>query len=116
MGACAILPRIIGHGRAAELLYTGRSMSAEEGHAWGFYNRLSDNALADAQALAASLAAGPSAAHAVTKRQLDAEWHVSIDRAIDMEAEAQAECMQHNDFRRAYEAFAAKRKPEFQGD
>jgi len=116
MGACAILPRIIGHGRAAELLFTGRSMSAEEGHAWGFYNRLTDNVLADAQALAADLASGPSAAHAVTKRQLDAEWHVSIDRAIDMEAEAQAECMQHNDFRRAYEAFAAKRKPEFQGD
>ena len=116
MGACAILPRIIGHGRAAELLFTGRSMAAEEGHAWGFYNRLSDNVLADAQALAGELARGPSAAHAVTKRQLDAEWHVSIDRAIDMEAEAQAECMQHNDFRRAYEAFAAKRKPEFQGD
>ena len=116
MGACAILPRIIGHGRAADLLYTGRSMSADEGHAWGFYNRLSDTVLADAQALAASLASGPSAAHAVTKRQLDAEWHVSIDRAIDMEAEAQAECMQHKDFRRAYEAFAAKRKPEFQGD
>ena len=116
MGACAILPRIIGHGRAAELLFTGRSMSADEGQAWGFYNRVSDNVLADAQALAASLAAGPSAAHAVTKRQLDAEWHVPIDRAIDMEAEAQAECMQHNDFHRAYEAFAAKRKPEFQGD
>jgi enoyl-CoA hydratase/carnithine racemase len=116
MGACAILPRIIGHGRAADLLFTGRSMSAEEGHALGFYNRLSDNVLVDAQSLAAELARGPSAAHAVTKRQLDAEWHVSIDRAIDMEAEAQAECMQHNDFRRAYEAFAAKRKPEFQGD
>ena len=116
MGACAILPRIIGHGRAAELLFTGRSISAEEGHAWGFYNRLTDSVLADAQSLAAELARGPSAAHAVTKRQLDAEWHVSIDRAIDMEAEAQAECMQHNDFRRAYEAFAAKRKPEFQGD
>jgi len=116
MGACAILPRIIGHGRAAELLFTGRSMSADEGYAWGFYNRLTENVLADAQALAASLASGPSAAHAVTKRQLDAEWHVSIDRAIDMEAEAQAECMQHKDFRRAYEAFAAKQKPEFQGD
>ena len=116
MGACAILPRIIGHGRAAELLFTGRSLSADEGHSWGFYNRLSDNVLADAQALARELASGPSAAHAVTKRQLDAEWHVSIDRAIDMEAEAQAACMQTSDFRRAYEAFAAKRKPEFQGD
>jgi len=116
MGACAILPRIIGHGRAADLLYTGRAMSAEEGHAWGFYNRLTENVLADAQALAGELARGPSAAHAVTKRQLDAEWNVSIDRAIDMEAEAQAECMQTGDFRRAYEAFAAKKRPEFQGD
>ncbi len=116
MGACAILPRIIGHGRAAELLFTGRSMSAEEGLAWGFWNRLSDNVLADARGLAAELARGPTAAHAVTKQQLDAEWHVPIDRAIDMEAEAQAECMKGRDFHRAYEAFAAKRQPEFQGD
>ena len=116
MGACAILPRIIGHGRAAELLFTGRSMSAEEGLAWGFWNRLSANVLADATALARQLASGPNYAHAVTKRQLDAEWHVSIDAAITMEAEAQAECMATNDFRRAYEAFAAKRQPEFQGD
>ena len=116
MGACAILPRIIGHGRAADLLYTGRSMSAEEGFAWGFWNRLSSDVLADAQALARELASGPTAAHSVTKRQLDAEWHVPIDVAIAMEAEAQADCMQTNDFRRAYEAFAAKRKPVFQGD
>jgi enoyl-CoA hydratase/carnithine racemase len=116
MGACAMLPRIIGHGRAAELLFTGRSMSAEEGLAWGFWNRLSDEVLGDAQALASDLARGPSYAHAVTKRQLDAEWHVPVDTAIDMEAEAQADCMETNDFRRAYEAFAAKKTPEFQGD
>ena len=116
MGACAILPRIIGHGRAAELLFTGRSMSAEEGLAWGFWNRLSDDPLAEARALAGELASGPSYAHAVTKRQLDAEWHVPIDEAIAMEAEAQADCMETKDFRRAYEAFAAKRRPVFQGD
>ena len=116
MGACAILPRIIGLGRAAELLFIGRNMSAEEGIAWGFWNRLSDNVLADAQALARELASGPSVAHAVTKKQLDAEWHVSIEQALQMEAEAQADCMQTRDFHRAYEAFAAKRTPEFQGD
>ena len=116
MGACAILPRIIGHGRAADLLFTGRSMSAEEGFAWGFWNRLSDSVLADAQALAAGLASGPSYAHAVTKRQLDSEWHVSIEQALNMEAEAQADCMLTTDFRRAYEAFAAKRTPVFEGD
>jgi enoyl-CoA hydratase/carnithine racemase len=116
MGACAILPRIIGHGRAAELLFTGRTMSAVEGERWGFWNRLSNDVLADAQELARHLASGPSYAHAVTKRQLDAEWHVSIEEALDMEAEAQAECMQTKDFTRAYEAFAAKRKPEFKGD
>ena len=116
MGACGILPRIIGHGRAAELLFTGRNMSADEGHAWGFWNRLSDHLLEDAQALARDLASGPTFAHAVTKRQLDAEWHVSIEQALDLEAEAQAECMQTRDFHRAYEAFAAKRKPEFEGD
>jgi enoyl-CoA hydratase/carnithine racemase len=116
MGACAILPRIIGHGRAAELLFTGRSMSAEEGLAWGFWNRLSEHVLEDAQALAADLAKGPSIAHCITKRQLDAEWHVSIDDALDMEARAQAHCMGTNDFRRAYEAFAAKTTPEFRGD
>jgi enoyl-CoA hydratase/carnithine racemase len=116
MGACAILPRIIGHGRAAELLFTGRDMSADEGLAWGFWNRLSENPLADAQTLARELATGPTLAHATTKRLLDAEWHVSIDEAITMEAEAQAELMQTNDFHRAYEAFANKRTPEFQGD
>jgi enoyl-CoA hydratase/carnithine racemase len=116
MGACAILPRIIGHGRAAELLFTGRDISAEEGHAWGFWNRLSENVLADAQALARDLAKGPSVAHAVTKKQLDAEWHVPIEEALRMEAEAQAVCMQTRDFHRAYEAFANKRTPEFQGD
>ena len=116
MGACAILPRIIGHGRAAELLFTGRSMGAEEGHAWGFWNALTADPLADAQALALQLAGGPSYAHAVTKRQLDAEWHVSIDQALGMEAEAQGDCMQTNDFKRAYEAFAAKRRPVFEGD
>ena len=116
MGACAILPRIIGHGRAAELLFTGRSFSAEEGEKWGFWNRISGDVLKDAQALGRELANGPSIAHAVTKKQLDAEWHVSIEEAIEMEARAQAHCMQTNDFRRAYEAFANKRKPEFQGD
>ena len=116
MGACAILPRIIGAGRAAELLFTGRNMTADEGHAWGFWNRLSDNVLADARALARELAAGPSVAHAITKKQLDAEWHVPVEQALEMEARAQAHCMQTRDFHRAYEAFAAKRAPEFQGD
>jgi enoyl-CoA hydratase/carnithine racemase len=116
MGACAFLPRIIGHGRAAELLFTGRNMSAEEGFAWGFWNRLSTNVLTDAQALAHELAAGPNVAHMVTKKQLNAEWHVSIDEALRMEAEAQAVCMETNDFLRAYEAFAAKQTPVFKGD
>jgi enoyl-CoA hydratase/carnithine racemase len=116
MGACAILPRIIGHGRAAELLFTGRSMSADEGLALGFWNRVVEDVLAEANALALELAKGPTFAHAMTKRQLDAEWHVSIDEAITMEAEAQAVCMRTKDFHRAYEAFANKRKPEFQGD
>jgi enoyl-CoA hydratase/carnithine racemase len=116
MGACAILPRIIGHGRAAELLFTGRSMSADEGLAWGFWNRVVEDVLAEANALALELARGPTFAHAMTKRQLDAEWHVSIDEAITMEAEAQAVCMKTKDFHRAYEAFANKRKPGFRGD
>ena len=116
MGACSILPRIIGHGRAAELLFTGRDMSAEEGLAWGFYNRICDDVLGDAKALAAGLANGPSLAHSVTKRQLDAEWAEPIEIALDMEAEAQAALMATNDFRRAYEAFAAKRTPQFRGD
>lgn len=116
MGACAILPRLIGHGRAAELLFTGRSMSADEGFAWGFWNRVTANVLDDAKSLARDLAKGPNIAHAVTKKQLDAEWHVSIEEAIEMEARAQAHCMQTKDFKRAYEAFAAKQNPEFRGD
>ena len=116
MGACAILPRIIGHGRASELLFTGREMSSEEGLAWGFFNQLSDDVQGDAQALARDLARGPTLAHATTKRQLDAEWHVSIETALDMEAEAQAELMQSNDFKRAYQAFSSKHQPVFRGD
>ena len=116
MGACAILPRLIGHGRAAELLFTGRSMTSEEGAAWGFYNRVVEDVMAEAYALAEELAKGPTIAHAVTKRQLDAEWHVSIEDAIEMEARAQARCMDTNDFRRAYEAFSNKQTPIFQGD
>jgi enoyl-CoA hydratase/carnithine racemase len=116
MGACAILPRIIGHGRAAELLFTGRNMGAEEGLAWGFWNRLTADPLADAQTLAGDIARGPTLAHAATKRQLDAEWHVSIETALDMEAEAQAELMQTNDFKRAYQAFCSKAQPVFRGD
>jgi enoyl-CoA hydratase/carnithine racemase len=116
MGACAILPRIIGHGRAAELLFTGRAMSAEEGHAWGFWNRLSESVLEDAKALADELARGPTLAHATTKKQLDAEWHVSIETALDMEAEAQAALMQTHDFKRAFQAFSNKHQPVFRGD
>ena len=116
MGACAILPRIIGQGRAAELLFTGRSFNTEEGFAWGFWNRVVDDAYDQAGALAADLAKGPSIAHCVTKKQLDAEWHVSIEDALEMEARAQARCMETNDFKRAYEAFANKRNPEFRGD
>jgi enoyl-CoA hydratase/carnithine racemase len=116
MGACAILPRIIGQGRAAELLYTGRSMGAEEGAAWGFFNRVAEPVLPEALQAATELAAGPTAAHAVTKKMLHMEWNVTVDQAIDMEAVAQAELMQTQDFQRAYEAFAAKRKPVFQGN
>jgi len=116
MGACAILPRIVGHGRAAELLFTGRNLGAEEGLAWGFWNRLCNDVQGDAQALARELASGPTLAHGVTKRQLDAEWHVSIETALDMEAEAQAALMQTNDFKRAYQAFSAKHQPVFRGD
>ena len=116
MGACAILPRIIGQGRAAELLYTGRSMSAEEGLAWGFFNQVTNPVLAKALDAAQALAEGPTAAHAMTKRMLHEEWNVGVDQAIEMEAQAQASLMQKQDFRRAYEAFAAKQKPRFQGD
>jgi enoyl-CoA hydratase/carnithine racemase len=118
MGACAILPRLIGQGRAAELLFTGRVMTAEEGERWGFHNRVVEPValLDEAEALARSLAAGPTFAHGITKTQLNSEWAVSLDVAIEMEAQAQAICMATNDFRRAFEAFAAKRTPEFQGD
>ncbi len=116
MGACAMLPRIIGQGRASELLYTGRSMSAEEGLAWGFFNRLAGPPLPVALQAAQELAAGPTAAHAMTKKMLHQEWNAGIDEAIEMEAQAQAILMQNRDFRRAYEAFAAKQKPVFQGD
>ncbi|QNA85293.1 enoyl-CoA hydratase family protein [Sphingomonas sp. So64.6b] len=118
MGACAILPRLIGQGRASELLFTGRTMSAEEGERWGFHNRLVDPAalLAEATALARSLADGPNFAHGMTKTQLNAEWAVSLDVAIEMEAQAQAICMQTADFARAYEAFAAKTVPVFEGN
>lgn len=118
MGACAILPRLIGQGRASELLFTGRTMSAEEGERWGFHNRLvpAESLLEEAEALARSLASGPTFAHGITKTQLNQEWSVSLETAIEMEAQAQAICMATNDFRRAFEAFAAKRKPEFQGD
>ncbi|HUI59659.1 MAG TPA: enoyl-CoA hydratase family protein [Steroidobacteraceae bacterium] len=118
MGACAILPRIIGQGRAAELLYTGRSMSADEAAAWGFFNRLLDprELLPEALRLASDIACGPTRAHAMTKKMLHAEWDMSVDAAIDAEAVAQAECMQTEDFRRAYQAFAARQKPQFQGN
>ncbi|HUK04329.1 MAG TPA: enoyl-CoA hydratase family protein [Burkholderiales bacterium] len=116
MGACAMLPRIIGQGRAAELLYSGRSMSAEEGLAWGFFNRVGDRALDLAMQSARELAAGPTFAHAMTKTMLHQEWNAGVDEAIEMEAQAQAVCMQTKDFRRAFEAFAAKKKPVFEGD
>ncbi|AOY93447.1 enoyl-CoA hydratase [Cupriavidus sp. USMAA2-4] len=118
MGACSLLPRVIGQGRASELLYTGRSMSAQEGLQWGFFNALHapERVLAEAQALAAQLAAGPTFAHGVTKKLLHQEWNMGLDEAIEAEAEAQAICMQTQDFRRAYEAFVAKSKPVFEGD
>ena len=118
MGACAILPRIIGQGRASELLFTGCSMSAEEGERWGFHNRLVDAAELETEAIAfaARLAAGPNFGHMMTKTMLKQEWAMSIDEAIEAEAQAQAICMQTADFRRAYEAFVAKQKPVFEGD
>ena len=118
MGACAILPRIIGQGRATELLLTGRSMSAEEGERWGFYNRIvePDALLEAAQEMAGRLARGPAFANAMTKTQLDQEWAMSLEAAIEAEAQAQAICMQTRDFRRAYEAFIKKEKPVFEGD
>jgi len=118
MGACALLPRVIGQGRAAELLYTGRSMGGEEAERWGFLNRVCapESLLPDARMLAAELAAGPTFAHAMTKRMLHQEWNMGVDEAIDAEAEAQAICMTTKDFHRAYDAFVAKRKPAFKGD
>ena len=116
MGACTMLPRIIGQGRASELLYTGRSLGADEGLAWGFFNKVVDPVLPAAMELAQSLATGPTAAHAMTKKMLHQEWNAGVDEAIEMEAQAQAILMQNKDFRRAYEAFVAKKKPEFQGD
>jgi enoyl-CoA hydratase/carnithine racemase len=116
MGACAMLPRIIGQGRASELLYTGRSMGADEGLAWGFFNQVADQPLGVSLELARQLASGPTLAHAMTKKMLHEEWNVTVDQAIDMEAQAQAELMLTRDFQRAYEAFAAKRKPVFEGD
>src|SRR5687768_41193 len=118
MGACAILPRIIGQGRASELLFTGRFMDGIEAERWGFYNRLAepDAVLADATALASSLAAGPSFAHAMTKRCLHAEWNMGVDEAIAYEAAAQAVCMGTDDFARAYRAFVDKTPPVFEGD
>lgn len=116
MGACAILPRIIGHGRAAELLFTGRDMTSEEGLAWGFYNRVVEDVLAEAHALADQFAKGPTIAHCITKRQLDCEWNMTIDEALEAEARAQARCMETKDFMRAYQAFANKKLPEFKGD
>jgi len=118
MGACSILPRIIGHGRATELLYTGRFMDATEAERWGFYNRVvsADTILSEAHAMAHTLATGPTFAHALTKRCLHHEWAMPIDDALQLEAEAQALCMQTEDFARAYNAFAAKKAPVFEGD
>jgi enoyl-CoA hydratase/carnithine racemase len=118
MGACNMLPRIVGSGRAAELLYTGRAMDGIEAERWGFFNRLVEpNALAaSAQALAAELAAGPAFAHGVTKACLHQEWSMGIDESIEAEAQAQAICMQTRDFERAYEAFVDRRRPVFEGD
>ena len=118
MGACAILPRIIGQGRASELLYTGRSMSADEGERWGFFNRLvaPEEVVTNAQALAAEIADGPTFAHGITKTCLHQEWAMDVDSAIEAEAQAQAICMQTRDYGRAYRAFVAKEKPVFAGD
>ncbi|MES2317516.1 MAG: enoyl-CoA hydratase family protein [Pseudomonadota bacterium] len=118
MGACALLPRVIGQGRAAELLYTGRSMSGVEAERWGFFNSVSepDALLADAQAMAQALADGPTFAHGMTKKMLQQEWNMGVDEAIEAEAQAQAICMATNDFHRAYHAFVVKQKPQFEGD
>jgi enoyl-CoA hydratase/carnithine racemase len=118
MGACALLPRMIGQGRASELLFTGRAMTAAEGHAWGFFNALHDDPalLPAAHRLAAQLAQGPTFAHGMTKTMLHQEWAMTLDQAIEAEAQAQAICMQTQDFQRAFKAFAAKQRPQFEGD
>jgi enoyl-CoA hydratase/carnithine racemase len=118
MGACAILPRLIGQGRAAELLYTGRTMTAQEGERWGYFNRLvsADMLAQEALTLAHQIVAGPTFAHGITKTQLNQEWSMSLDQAIESEAQAQALCMQTRDFERAYRAFVAKERPVFEGD
>jgi enoyl-CoA hydratase/carnithine racemase len=118
MGACAMLPRIIGQGRAAELLFTGRTMTAQEGERWGFFNRLvaAEALEADAIAAAERLAAGPTFGHMMTKTMLNQEWSMTLDQAIEAEAQAQAICMQTRDFKRAFDAFVAKQKPQFAGD
>ncbi|HYN79970.1 MAG TPA: enoyl-CoA hydratase family protein [Gemmatimonadaceae bacterium] len=118
MGACAILPRIIGFGRAAELLYLGRTMTGDEAERWGFYNRVCapEDLLGDALELATTLASGPTAAHAITKRCLHDEWSMKIDEALDYEAQLQAQCMMTEDFERAYHAFIVKKKPVFEGN
>ena len=118
MGACAILPRLIGQGRASELLYTGRSLGGEEGERWGFFNRLCEPEalVSEAQKMAADLAAGPTFANGITKTMLHQEWAMTIEQAIEAEAQAQAICMLTEDFTRAYEAFVAKQKPVFQGN
>jgi enoyl-CoA hydratase/carnithine racemase len=118
MGACAMLPRVIGQGRASELLFTGRNMTGEEAERWGFLNRICapESLIAEAARLAAELASGPTFAHAMTKKMLHEEWNMGVDQAIDAEAQAQATCMATNDFHRAYHAFVSKQKPEFKGD
>lgn len=116
MGACAMLPRIVGQGRAAELLYTGRVLRAEEGERWGFWNSLHENVETAALDLARQIAAGPVWAHGITKTQLNQEWNMGLDQAIEAEAQAQAICMQTRDFERAYRAFVAKETPVFEGN
>jgi enoyl-CoA hydratase/carnithine racemase len=118
MGACAMLPRIIGQGRASELLFTGRSLGGEEGERWGFFNRLCtpEQLLEQAQALARDLVQGPTFANGITKTMLHQEWAMTLEQAIEAEAQAQALCMLTQDFTRAYEAFVAKQKPVFQGN
>lgn len=118
MGACAILPRIIGQGRAADLLYSGRTMSAQEGYDWGYYNQLHDAGTLQDEAMkyAQRLASGPNFGHMITKTQLNQEWNMGLEQAIEAEAQAQAICMQTQDFERAYHAFVAKEKPVFEGN